>query len=219
MAGNPPSSRLVTVRYGQLQSLGQGGLTTQGAPALNTIDYKAKLPTSTQFSGGIQMAMPWAMTLDVEWVGQHSYNTVRTVNINAVDLGSAFLAQNQNPNLVERDAGRRRAVERRRCVRIRGYAAINMRQFNGWRTFHSLQTSIQRRFRNGVSFGFNDTWVLYDHAERRAASPARRGRLVLRAAPTRRRPTNCSATSSPASTSSRGTSCGTCPTSGRTARR
>ena len=44
MAGNPPSSRLVTVRYGQLQSLGQGGLTTQGAPALNTIDYEAKLP-------------------------------------------------------------------------------------------------------------------------------------------------------------------------------
>ncbi len=44
MAGNPPSSRLVTVRYGQLQSLGQGGLTTQGAPGLNTIDYEAKLP-------------------------------------------------------------------------------------------------------------------------------------------------------------------------------
>jgi hypothetical protein len=45
----------------------------------------------------------------------------------------------------------------------RGYAAINMRQFNGWRTFHSLQTSIQRRFRDGMSFGLNDTWVLYDH--------------------------------------------------------
>ena len=39
-----------------------------------------------------------------------------------------------------------------------------MRQFNGWRTFHSLQSSVNRRFRNGVSFGFNDTWVLYDHA-------------------------------------------------------
>ena len=36
--------------------------------------------------------------------------------------------------------------------------------FDGWRTFHSLQLSLNRRFRNGVSFGFNDTIVLYDHA-------------------------------------------------------
>ena len=66
MPGNPPTAKNVTVRYSQLQSLGAGGLTTQGAPALNTIDYKAKLPTSTQWSAGIQMAMPWATTLDVE---------------------------------------------------------------------------------------------------------------------------------------------------------
>ena len=33
-AGNPPTARNVTVRYGQLQSLGSGGLTTEGAPAL-----------------------------------------------------------------------------------------------------------------------------------------------------------------------------------------
>ena len=33
-AGNPPTARNITVRYGQLQSLGSGGLTTEGAPAL-----------------------------------------------------------------------------------------------------------------------------------------------------------------------------------------
>ena len=42
MPGNPPTAKNVTVRYGQLQSLGSGGLTTQGAPALNTIEYKAE---------------------------------------------------------------------------------------------------------------------------------------------------------------------------------
>lgn len=163
MAGNPPASRTVTARYGQLQSLGQAGLSTQGAPGLNTIDYEAKLPTSTQFSGGVQMAVPYEMTLDVEWVGQHSYNTVRTVNINNVDLGSAYQSQNQNPNLVSAIPGGA-AVTNDLMRPYQGYAAINMRQFNGWRTFHSLQMSIQRRFRNGWSFGFNDTWVLYDRA-------------------------------------------------------
>jgi hypothetical protein len=162
MPGNPPSSKLVTVRYGQLQSLGQGGLTTQGAPGLNTIDYKAKLPSSTQWSGGMQMAIPWATTIDVEWVGQHSFNTVRTVNINAVDIGSAFLPQNQNPNLVSATPGGA-AVSTDLMRSFRGYGAINQRTFTGWRTFHSLQMSVNRRFRNGVSFGLNDTWVLYDH--------------------------------------------------------
>jgi Carboxypeptidase regulatory-like domain len=163
MPGNPPSSKNVTVRYGQLQSLGSGGLTTQGAPGLNTIDYKAKLPSSTQWSAGIQKAIPWATTLDVEWVGQHSFNQVRTANINTVDFGSAFLAVNQDPTKVSTTPGGA-AVANDLMRAYRGYAAINMRQFNAWRTFQSLQMSVNRRFRDGISFGFNDTWVLLDHA-------------------------------------------------------
>jgi hypothetical protein len=163
MAGNPPSSRLVTVRYGQLQSLGAGGLTTQGPPGLNTIQYDAKLPSSTQWSAGVQVAGPWATTYDVEWVGQHSFNTVRTVNINAVDFGTAFLPQYQDPTLVSATAGGA-AFSTDLMRSYRGYAGINHRLFDGWRTFHSLQMSLNRRFRNGLSFGFNDTWVLYDHS-------------------------------------------------------
>jgi hypothetical protein len=163
MPGNPPSAKNVTVRYGTLQNLGQGGLTTQGAPGLNTIDYEAKLPASTQWSAGIQRALPWATTLDVEWVGQHSFNTVRTANINTVDIGAAFLPVNQDPTKVSTTPGGA-ALSNDLMRAYRGYAAVNMRQFNGWRTFHSLQSSVNRRFRNGVSFGFNDTWVLYDHA-------------------------------------------------------
>jgi Carboxypeptidase regulatory-like domain len=163
MPGNPPSSRLVTARYAQLQSLGTGGLTTQGAPALNTIDYNAKLPTSFQFSSGVQRTLPWATVVDVEWVGQHSYNSVRSsVNINMVDFGAAFLPQNQNPNVAGAVLGSG-AVSTDLMRAYRGYGAINMRQFNGWRTFHSLQMSFNRRYRDGFSFGFNDTWVLMDH--------------------------------------------------------
>jgi hypothetical protein len=166
MAGNPPASKLVTVRYGQLQTLGAGGLTTQGPPALNTIQHDAKLPTSNQWSGGVQMALPWAIMVDAEWVGHHSFNEVRGrsfVNINAVDFGAAFRPENQDPTLASATPGGA-AVSQDRMRSIRGYAAINHRLFDGWRTFHSLQLSLKRRFRDGVSFGFNDTIVLYDHA-------------------------------------------------------
>ena len=162
MPGNPPASKLVTVRYGQLQALGTGGLTTQAAPALNTIQYDAKLPSSWQWNGGIQMEIPWSTAIDAEYVGQHSFNTVREVDINAVDFGSAFLARNQDPTLSPTTPGAT-SFSSDLMRAYRGYSAITHRLFDGWRTFHSLQLSLNRRFKDGLSFGLNDTWVLYDH--------------------------------------------------------
>ena len=46
---------------------------------------------------------------------------------------------------------------------FRGYGNINQQWGRGWRTFHSIQIAFNRRFRNGFSFGFNDTITLYDH--------------------------------------------------------
>src|SRR4029079_16783680 len=96
---NPPAVRNVTVRYGQLQSFGSGGLTTEGPPALNVYEYDAKLPSSLQWNAGVQMMLPWKTSLDVEYVGQHGYNIVETLNINAVDFGAATLPQNQDTTL------------------------------------------------------------------------------------------------------------------------
>ena len=56
---NPPAVRNVTVRYGQLQSLGSAGLTTEGPPALYVYEYDSKLPSSLQWNAGVQMMLPW----------------------------------------------------------------------------------------------------------------------------------------------------------------
>ena len=186
MAGNPPTSRNVTVRYGQLQSLGRGGLTTQGAPALTAIELRAdKLPTSTQWNGGVQMALPWAVTLDVEYVGQHSFNTVPTVNINTVDFGAAFLPQNQDPTAASSTTPGGDGAAQTDLLRLVSAATrrSTMRQFDGWRTYHSLQMSFNRRFRNGVSFGFNDTIGLSRHGStrRRVCSTPPTARIAFRA--------------------------------------
>src|SRR5258707_673392 len=91
-----------------------------------------------------------------------SFNTVRSVNINAIDFGSAFLSQNQDPTKASAIPGGA-AVVNNLMRSYRGYAGISQRTFDGWRTFHSLQMSVNRRFRDGLSFGMNDTWTLYDH--------------------------------------------------------
>ena len=160
---NPPTLQSVTVRYGQLQTFGSGGLATSTPPALNVNEYDGGLPSSVQWNGGVQMALPWAVALDVSYVGQHQYNVLQQVNLNAVDLGAAFLTQNQDLTLAASATPGATAVASDQMRAIRGYNSIT--QTTGWlsRTYHSVQLSVQRRFRNGVSFGFNDIIGLYDH--------------------------------------------------------
>lgn len=160
---NPPTIQNLTVRYGQLQTLGTGGLTTEGAPALDVFEYDSGgLPSSTQWNAGVQMTLPWSSALDVEYVGQHSFNTLQQVNINAVDFGAAFLPQNQDPTLASTTPGGAALVSDQMRA-FRGFGAIQQQLSRGWRTFHSIQLSFTRRFKDGLSFGFNDTIVLSDH--------------------------------------------------------
>ena len=45
----------------------------------------------------------------------------------------------------------------RTCFEASGLAAINQNTTEFWDLFHSLQTTFQRRFQNGFSFGANYT--------------------------------------------------------------
>ena len=90
---NPPFTRNVTVRYGELQNMSSTGLATEAPPALTVWQYDNKLSASTQWNLGVQMTLPFAAALDVAYAGQHSFDTNTGVNINAIDLGTAFLAR------------------------------------------------------------------------------------------------------------------------------
>jgi hypothetical protein len=157
---NPPTIRNLTLRYAQLQTLGSG-LQTEAPPSLSVFQYKSGLPSSWQWNGGIQMTLPWASALDVEYVGQHSYNQLEGVDINSVDFGAAFLGSNQDATLSSATPGAA-AVSVDQMRAFRGYSAITQQWARGWRTYHSVQLSFTRRFRDGVSFGFNDTIPLFD---------------------------------------------------------
>jgi hypothetical protein len=158
---NPPAVQNVTVRYAQLQSL-SSGLSTVGAPALNVYQYDAKLPSSWQWNGGVQMALPWSTSLDVAYTGQHSWNTPQAVNINAVDFGAAFLPENQDPTLAPSTTPAASALVTDLMRGYLGYGSITRRMSSLWRTFHGINLSVQRRFTSGVAFGFIDTITLYD---------------------------------------------------------
>jgi hypothetical protein len=155
---NPPTIRNLTVRYTDLQSLASG-LQTEAPPTLSVFQYASGLPSTWQWNGGIQMVLPWATALDVEYTGQHAYNIVEAVDINGVDFGSAYLAGNQDATLSSATPGAA-AVQADQMRAFRGFSSITQQQARGWITSHTLQMSLNRRFRNGVSFGFNDTILL-----------------------------------------------------------
>ncbi len=102
--GNPPIATSADLRNGDLRQLGVG-LSPQAVPQLVTFQYDAKVPASWQWQVGMQMALPWASSLDVSYVGNRGVNRLgglqggNVVNLNAVDIGAAYLPQNQNTTL------------------------------------------------------------------------------------------------------------------------
>jgi hypothetical protein len=162
--GNPPISTSQDLRNGQLQTLGTG-LSTVGVPALIVFQYDAQIPSSWQWQGGVQFMLPWSTALDVSYVGNHGFNRLRafqgggngSVDLNAVDIGAAFLPQNQDPTLGTSTVPGATAYTTNLLRPFRGYAAINEQQTRFWDTYHSIQMSVNRRYRNGLSFGTNYT--------------------------------------------------------------
>ena len=160
---NPPFTRSVALRYGKLQDLGSTGLQTEAAPALSVWQYEMPLPASTQWNVGAQMSIPYNAVLDVSYTGQHSYHTLAGVNINNIDIGSAYLPQFADPTQATPTAANSYVSSQPNLIRFyKGYSTITQQQSIGWRTYHSIQIAVTRRMRDGLSFGFNDTFQLSD---------------------------------------------------------
>ena len=162
--GNPPISTSQDLRNGQLQTLGTG-LSTAGVPALITFQYNAKVPSSWQWQGGVQMALPWSSALDVSYVGNRGFNRLRafqgggggSVDLNAVDIGAAYLPQYQDPTLGPSSVPGASAYTTNLLRAFRGFSNINEQQTKFWDEYHSIQTSLNHRFRDGLGFGVNYT--------------------------------------------------------------
>jgi hypothetical protein len=161
--GNPPTATMQNLYNGQLSTLGQG-LSPGPVPTLVTFQYKAKIPASWQWQAGIQKSLPWAMVGDVTYVGNHGYNRMGSFqggtrqNLNAVDIGAAYLPENQDPTLGTSTIPGKTAYTSNLLRPFQGFAGIEENQTDFWDTYHSVQLNVNRRFRGGFSFGANYTY-------------------------------------------------------------
>jgi hypothetical protein len=161
--GNPPIASSADLRNGMLQTLSQG-LSLLPTPQLVTFQYEAKVPAQWQWQLGVQRALPWAMAVDVSYVGNHGFNRMgalqggSTVNLNSIDLGTAYRPEAQDPTRTPTAIPGQTALTANLLRPYRGFANINENQTEFWDTYHSIQTSLNRRFRNGFQFGVNYTY-------------------------------------------------------------
>ena len=127
----------VSVRYSQLQTLGSGGLTTQGARQLTAYQYDAKLPAATAWNVGMQTMLPWSISFDAAYTGRHNYNAQVggqdfPININTIDIGHAFRADQQDPSLAPSAVAGASSLAAQNPNQVRGYRGfgnITYRQY------------------------------------------------------------------------------------------
>jgi hypothetical protein len=164
-AADPPASFNSTVRYGTLQSL-NSGVTTQSAPIMSIIQYNSPLSKSVQWNGGVQVALPWQSAVDISLVGQHAFNVYSGlqasagggVDLNAPDIGAAFLPQNQDPTLAASNVKGAQAFTGDLLRPLRGLGPIFMNEANRWNDSELVSTSLTRRFSRGFSAQLNYTY-------------------------------------------------------------
>jgi len=162
--GNPPIATATDLRSGTLSTIGTG-LSPVAVPAMVTFEYDAKIPASWQWNAGVQMAMPYAITLDVSYVGNRGVNRMggfqggNTINLNAVDFGTAYLPKYQDPTLAGTSTVPGQTAYPSNALKpFLGLANIAQNSPDFHDLYHSLQISLNRRYRNGFSFGANYTY-------------------------------------------------------------
>ena len=81
--------------------------------------------------------------MSIGYVGQHSFNTLGTVNLNSIDFGSAFLAKNQDPTLAASTTPGQTAVPSDQMRAYRGYGNINQQVGRNWRDVPLAAAGVQ----------------------------------------------------------------------------
>jgi hypothetical protein len=158
MGGNAPGVLNSSVDFGTLQSLTGGTSAPNAVLGLNPTAFGFKPPQVYAWNVGVQHKLASKLILDVAYVGSKSNDLLRQSQINALPLGATFAPQNQDPTRTPSATRGATALPNDLLRPYQGYGGIRMWDYSGWGNYHALQTSINRRFDNGVMFTVFYVW-------------------------------------------------------------
>lgn len=149
----PPLAYTPTVYYNNLGTF----VESSGALGPSNITFifpakRAQQPSITNFSLGVQRQLPFAMVADCSYVGAASSHLLQTRNLNVIPLGSRFDPANGDPTV----KGKPLPDEFFRPYP--GLGDLRAYEFAGSANYHSLQSSLQRRFGHNLGLGVSYTF-------------------------------------------------------------
>jgi hypothetical protein len=174
----PPTFVNPRFDFGNLATVGQStGQIALGTVNVRGVDREGYIPNVQSFSFQVQQDLGFDTVISVGYVGTLSRHLPEDININAIPYGFLFtkaaqdpsfyaggVVPDEEPNLpqIYRDAGLkftgRFAFQPDFIRNFPGYATVQMKTFGGSSNYHSLQATVQRRFRRGLSLGAAYTW-------------------------------------------------------------
>jgi len=157
MIGNPPTTFAPTVQFGRLQDLSDVSQALLAPFGLNAFSYSGQIPTVYNYNIGVQTKLPYAFVLDVSYVGSQSRHLLQRINLNAIPYGAAFATANQDPTLSASSTPGATSLPADFLRPYRGFGNINLHEMSGSANYNALQTTLDRRFTNGLLFGISYT--------------------------------------------------------------
>ncbi len=119
---------------------------------ITALDPQAKIPGVLDFSLSVQHNLGWGTVLDVGYVGSLGRNLLWARPLNAIPFGANFQRANLDPT-----AGNR-PLPPQFLRPVVGYNNINLTESASSSNYHSLQVSVNRRFKSGLQMGGSWTW-------------------------------------------------------------
>ena len=174
----PPVFVNPVFNFGSLSTVGSSTGQIALAPSgVLGADPEGHLPNVQSFSFQVQQEIGFDTVVSVGYVGTLSRHLTQLRNLNFIPYGATFLKANQDPSRypggivpdedpartqVYRDAGLKfdgsKALTAEFLRKYPGYNDIAYRENAGTANYHSLQATMQRRYKQGLTYGLTYTW-------------------------------------------------------------
>jgi hypothetical protein len=158
MINNAPGLLQPTLQWGRLQDLDAATGDPDPTLVMNPTAYDFAPPKVYGWNVGLQHKVARNLTFDIAYVGSSSKDLLSAEQINAVPYGAKFLPENQDPTRPPSPIPGASALPDDFLRPYPGYSQIWMVGYKAYTNYHSLQTSLQRRFDNGLMFSAFYVW-------------------------------------------------------------
>jgi hypothetical protein len=155
---NAPGLLQPLLQWGRLQDLEGAGGNPHPTLTMKPTVYAFTPPKVYACNVGLQHKLGHSIVFDIAYVGSSSKNLLSQEQINSVPYGAKFLPENQDSTRAPNPTPGASALPDDFLRPYQGYGDIRLWDYRGYSNYHSLQTSIQRRFDEGFMFTVFYVW-------------------------------------------------------------